>query len=213
MRIIETMDDIAEGVAHLTAVEPRFAHAVELAGLPPLRRREPGFGPLLQIVVGQQVSVAAADGIWRRVVEGGANMQDRVREMSEDDLRALGLSRPKARYARAIADALADGTLDLEFCATGPVDEAMKALTAVKGIGTWTAEIYLMFCVGRADIFADKDLALQESARLLFDLPERPDPKALSAMAENWSPWRGVAARALWSYYHVAKGREGVSAS
>jgi len=83
-------------------------------------------------------------------------------------------------------------------------------LTAVTGIGTWTAEIYLMFCVGRADILADKDLALQEGARLLFDLPARPDPKTLSAMAEAWSPWRGVAARVLWSYYHVVKGREGV---
>lgn len=210
MRIIENGDDLAEGVAHLVAVEPRFAHAVARAGMPPLRRRAPGFASLLHIVVGQQVSVAAADGIWRRVAEAGADGPARVLAMAEEDLRALGLSRPKARYFRCIAAAVAEGTLDLDACAHLPVDDAMAMLVAVKGIGTWTAELYLMFCVGRADIFADKDLALQESARLLFGLEARPGPKALSAMAAHWSPWRGVAARVLWDYYRVAKGREGV---
>jgi len=211
MRIIETEDDLAEGVAHLIAVEPRFAKAIDLAGMPPLRRREPGFASLLHIIVGQQVSVAAADGIWRRVAEGGADAPERVLAMNDDDLRALGLSRPKVRYAKAIAVAMRDGALDLDACATGTVEDAMASLTAVTGIGTWTAELYLMFCVGRADIIADKDLAIQESARILFDLEARPDPKTLSALAEPWSPWRGVAARVLWSYYRVAKGREGVS--
>ena len=211
MRIIETEDDLAEGVAHLIAVEPRFAKAIDLAGMPPLRRREPGFASLLHIIVGQQVSVAAADGIWRRVAEGGADTPERVLAMNDDDLRALGLSRPKVRYAKAIAVAMRDGALDLDACATGTVEDAMASLTAVTGIGTWTAELYLMFCVGRADIIADKDLAIQESARILFDLDARPDPKTLSALAEPWSPWRGVAARVLWSYYRVAKGREGVS--
>ena len=210
MRIIDTEDDLAEGVAHLVAVEPRFARAVEAAGMPPLRRRPQGFAPLLRIIVGQQVSVAAADGIWRRVVAAGVETPGQVLAMSDEDLRALGLSRPKVRYARAIAGAITDGSLDLDACAHGSVQDAMAMLTAVTGIGTWTAEIYLMFCVGRADILADKDLALQEGARLLFDLPARPDPKALSAMAQAWSPWRGVAARVLWSYYHVVKGREGV---
>ncbi len=212
MRIIETEDDLAEGVAHLVAVEPRFTKAVALAGMPPLRRRPQGFSSLLQIIVGQQVSVAAARSIWHRVAEAGADMPGRVLAMEEDKLRALGLSRPKVRYAKAIAEAVHHGTLDLDICAVDTVEDAMKTLTAIKGIGPWTAEIYLMFCVGRADIFADKDLALQESARLLFDLEERPDPKTLSAMAVPWSPWRGVAARVLWSYYRVAKGREGVSA-
>jgi len=212
MRIIEGEDDLAEGVAHLIAVEPRFAKAMEAIGKPPLRRRAPGFASLLQIIVGQQVSVAAADGIWRRVAEGGADTPERVLAMEDEDLRALGLSRPKVRYAKAIAAAMGDGSLDLDACATGEVEDAMRMLTAVTGIGTWTAEIYLMFCVGRADIFADKDLALQESARVLFDLKARPDPRTLSVMAEAWSPWRGVAARVLWSYYRVAKGREGVSA-
>jgi len=130
--------------------------------------------------------------------------------MDDEALRALGLSRPKVRYARTITAAVESGALDLDACAVLPVEEAMAMLTAVTGIGTWTGELYLMFCVGRADIFADKDLALQESARMLFDLPARPDPKTLSAMAAAWSPWRGVAARVLWDYYRVAKGREGV---
>ena len=212
MRIIETEADIADGVAHLIGIEPRFADAIEIIGMPPLRRRPQGFSPLLQIIVGQQVSVAAADGIWRRVSDAGADRPDRILDMTDDELRAVGLSRPKARYAKAIAEALADGSLDLGFCSTGNVDDAMAMLTAVKGIGTWTAEIYLMFCVGHADIIADKDLALQESARILFGLEERPTHKELSVMAAAWSPWRGVAARVLWSYYHHAKGRQGVSA-
>ncbi len=210
MRIIETEADIAEGVAHLSAIEPRFAGAIEIAGMPPLRRRAQGFSPLLQIIVGQQVSVAAANGIWGRVTEAGVDTPARVLAMTEDELRALGLSRPKVRYAKAIADALHSRSLDLDFCAKGDVDDAMAMLTAVKGIGTWTAQIYLMFCVGRADIFADKDLALQESARVLFDLDARPTHTEIAAMAEQWSPWRGVAARILWSYYRHAKGREGV---
>ncbi len=210
MRIIEGEDDLADGVAHLLAVEPRFGRAIDAAGMPPLRRRPPGFASLLQIVMGQQISVAAAAGIWRRVEAAGGDAPGRVLAMTDEELRSLGLSRPKARYARAIAQAVTDGTLDLDACATLPVEEAMAMLTAVTGIGTWTAELYLMFCVGRADVFADKDLALQEGARLLFDLPARPDPTALSALAAPWSPWRGVAARVLWDYYRACKGREGV---
>ncbi len=211
MRIIETEADLAEGVAHLLAVEPRFGAAIDAIGQPPLRRRAPGFAALLKIIVGQQVSVAAADGIWQRVEQAGATTPDRVLAMTEDDLRACGLSRPKTRYAIAIAQAMRSGTLDLDFCARAPAEDAMTMLTAITGIGTWTAEIYLMFCVGRADIFADKDLALQESARLLLDLSERPTHKQMAEIAAAWSPWRGVAARVLWSYYHVAKGRAGLS--
>lgn len=210
MRIIETTDDLAEGVAHLVTVEPRFQCIVEECGLPPLRRNEPGFASLLRIIVGQQVSVAAADGIWGRVEAAGATNPARVMSMEDDSLRALGLSRPKIRYARAICDGVTSGALDLNACATLPQEEAMQMLTAITGIGTWTAEIYLMFCIGRADIFAPKDLALQEGARLLLDLPERPDHKTLGGIAENWSPWRGVAARMLWDYYNLMKGREGV---
>ncbi len=211
MRIIETMDDIREGVAGLVVLEPRFADAIALAGEPPLRRRPSGFAELLRILVGQQVSVAAADGIWRRVEEGGATTPAAILSMSDEDLRALGLSRPKARYFKTTATAVIDGTLCIDTCASAPVADAVKMLTAVTGIGPWTAEIYLMFCVGRADVFAPKDLALQEATRILFDLPERPTDKQLAMMAEAWSPWRAIAARVLFTYYHAAKGREGVT--
>jgi DNA-3-methyladenine glycosylase II len=205
-RIIETDDDIAEGVAWLCAREPRFAHARAVAGPTPLRRRAGGFEGLLRIIVGQQLSVAAADGIWARLVDSGATTPEALSSRTEVELRACGLSAPKLRAARALAEAVVD------YSALARMDEAdaRQTLCALRGVGPWTAEIYLMFCVGRADVFAPGDLALQESARMLFDLPERPGPKALAAQAEAWSPWRAVAARMLWAYYGAAKGRQGV---
>jgi DNA-3-methyladenine glycosylase II len=122
-------------------------------------------------------------------------------------LRACGLSAQKARYARAIAAA----DIDFAALADAPQDEAIAALTAIKGVGRWTAEIYLMFCVGRADVFAPGDLALQEGARLLLKLPERPGPRPLEALARDWSPWRAVAARMLWAHYAACKRREGIA--
>ena len=206
-RLIETEADILEGCAWLTRAEPRFGQALMLTGTPPLRRREGGFGALLHTICAQQLSVASADSVWVKLCAAGANDSAILLTMSEDDLRGLGLSRPKARYAAALAEA----AIDYPALATMPEDEAIAALTAVKGIGTWTAEIYLMFSIGRADVFAPGDLALQEAARVLFDLPERPAEKAMRAQAAAWSPWRGVAARLLWAYYRVAKQREGIS--
>jgi DNA-3-methyladenine glycosylase II len=205
-RIIETEACVAEGAAWLAAVEPRFAHALTLTGPLPLRRREDGFAPLLDAIVSQQVSVAAADAIWARLKAAGLTDPVRLREARDDDLRACGLSRQKARYARALAAA----GIDFPGLRAMPTEEVVATLTAVPGIGRWTAEIYAMFSLGRADVFAPADLALQESARILFDLPERPKERALRAMAEAWSPWRGVAARLLWAYYRVARTREGV---
>ena len=201
-RRIETEADLAEGVAALRAAEPRFAVAPD----PPLRRNPGGFGGLLRIVTGQQVSVASADATWARLVAAGADSAEGVRRLDDAALRACGLSAQKARYARALAAA----DLDFAALAEAPQDEAVARLTAVTGVGRWTAEIYLMFCVGRADVFAPGDLALQEGARLLFALPERPAPAPLAAMAEAWAPWRAVAARLLWAHYGAAKRREGV---
>jgi len=126
---------------------------------------------------------------------------------SDEDMRAVGLSRQKIRYARALVDARIDykGLRDL------PDVEVQAVLTEVSGIGPWTAEIYAMFSLGRADVFAPGDLALQEAARMLFDLPERPKERDFRVMAQDWSPWASVAARLLWAYYRVAKDREGVS--
>ncbi|MBR27068.1 MAG: 3-methyladenine DNA glycosylase [Rhodobacteraceae bacterium] len=206
-RIIETEACIAEGSAWLAAREPRFAHALELSGPPPLRRREDGFRALLNAIVSQQISVAAAAGIWKRVEAAGATDPAVLAAMDDEALRACGLSRPKMRYARALAEA----ALDYPALRTLPDEEAIDALVALPGIGRWTAEVYLLFSLGRADVFAPADLALQESARLLFELPARPTPRPFAEMARAWSPWRGVAARLLWAYYRVAKDREGVT--
>jgi len=161
---------------------------------------------MLRIICGQQLSVAAADSVWSRLQAAGADDPDRLRAMDDARLRACGLSRPKIAYARALAGA------DIDFAGLSrlPEAEAVERLTAVKGIGVWTAEIYLTFCVGRADVFAPGDLALQEAARRLLALPERPTPAALRARAAAWSPWRAVAARVLWSYYRVETSRTGI---
>lgn len=205
MRLIETSDDLAEGAAYL-ARHPRMAAALALTGPLPLRRQPDGFAALLDAITGQQVSVASANAIWARMQAAGLTHAAGIIAASDDDLRAVGLSRQKARYARALA--LAD--LDYPALRAAPDDQVIATLTAIPGIGIWTAEIYAMFALGRADVFAAGDLALQESARILFDLPQRPSERALRVMALEWQPWRAVAARLLWSYYHLAKSREGI---
>jgi DNA-3-methyladenine glycosylase II len=205
-RIIESPACVAEGAAWLAAREPRFAQALELTGPLPLRRRPDGFAALLDAIVSQQVSVAAAEAIRLRLEAAGLTDPERIAAAPEEALRACGLSRQKIRYARALAEA----RLPYEALRSAPTPEVIDTLVAVPGIGRWTAEIYAMFSLGRADVFAPGDLALQEAARLLFALPARPREPALRAMAEAWSPWRAVAARLLWAYYRVAKDREGI---
>ncbi|MEZ5756197.1 MAG: DNA-3-methyladenine glycosylase 2 family protein [Paracoccaceae bacterium] len=205
-RIIATEACVAEGAAWLAARDPRLARALEVVGVLPLRRRADGFEALLSAIVSQQVSVASAQAIWARLEAAGFCDPAVMAGASEEALRAVGLSRQKARYGQALARA------GIDFAALRglPDEEVMTALVAVPGIGRWTAEIYAMFALGRADVFAPGDLALQEAARLVFDLAERPSERALRAMAEVWSPWRAVAARLLWAYYRVAKDREGI---
>ena len=206
-RIIETEMDLSEGAAWLSGREPRFADALAVVGPLPLRRREGGYPALLKTICSQQLSVASADAVWRRLEEAGATAPERLLALDDAALRACGLSGQKIRYARALAEA----GIDYPALASLPEAEAIERLTAVKGIGVWTAEIYLMFSIGRADVLAAGDLALQEAARLLFALPARPGDKALRLLAEPWSPWRAVAARILWAYYRAAKQREGIS--
>ncbi len=205
-RIIATPACVAEGAEWLAAVEPRFAAALELTGPLPLRRRRDGFEPLLGAIVSQQVSVAAADAIWSRLCAARLTRPRRILAATDDELRACGLSRQKIRYARALAAA----RLPFDTLRERPDEEVVATLVEVPGIGRWTAEIYAMFSLGRADVFAPADLALQEAARLLFELPARPREAELRALAEPWSPWRAVAARLLWAYYRVAKDREGI---
>lgn len=199
-------DCVAEGAEWLAAREPRFAEALPLVGALPLRREAEGFAALLRAIVGQQVSVASARAIWARLEGMGLTEAATLAAATDEELRAAGLSRQKARYGRALAQA----GIDFDALRAASDAQVVQALVAVPGIGVWTAEIYAMFALGRADVFAPGDLALQEGARLLFGLEARPKDKALRKMAEAWSPWRSVAARILWAYYRVAKDREGV---
>lgn len=205
-RIIKSDACVAEGATFLAGLDPRFADALKQTGPLPLRLRKDGFAALLDAIVSQQVSVAAADAIWGRLKTAGLTGPRKIVWASDEDLRACGMSRQKIRYARALAEA----RIKFPTLREMPTDEVIDTLVEVPGIGKWTAEIYAMFSLGRADVFAPGDLALQEAARVLFELEERPSEKALRVMSEDWSPWRGVAARLLWAYYHVAKDREGI---
>jgi DNA-3-methyladenine glycosylase II len=205
-RIIHSPDCVREGADWLAFREPAFARALPLVLPLPLRREEDGFAALLRAIVGQQVSVASARAIWGRLESAGLTVSEAMAGAMDEDLRAVGLSRQKARYGRALAQA----GIDFDALRDLPDAEVIARLVAVPGIGAWTAEIYAMFALGRADVFAPGDLALQEAARVLFGLETRPSEKALRVMAADWSPWRSVAARILWAYYRVAKDREGV---
>jgi DNA-3-methyladenine glycosylase II len=206
MRIIETDADVAEGAAWLAAFDPRFARALEETGPLPLRRRGDGFEALLSAVVGQQVSIASASAIWARVEAAGFHVQANVVAASEADLQGVGLSRPKVRYAKA----LAENSLNYSSLRGLPDDVVIVELCKILGIGTWTAEVYALSSLGRADVFPNGDLALQEAAKVLFELEARPNEVEMRDMAADWSPWRAVAARLLWAYYRVIKKREGI---
>jgi DNA-3-methyladenine glycosylase II len=205
-RIIHSEDCVAEGAAWLAARDPAFARALPLVGALPLRREADGFAALLRAIIGQQVSVASARAIWARLEAAGLTEGAAMAVATDEALRAVGLSRQKARYGRALAGA----GIDFDALRARPDAEVVATLVAVPGIGVWTAEIYAMFALGRADVFAPGDLALQEAARVLFGLEARPSERVLRRMAEDWSPWRSVAARILWAYYRVAKEREGI---
>lgn len=206
MRLIQADSDLEEGRAYLVSVCPVWARILPTLGPLPLRRRSDGFAAICDAVVSQQISTQAAAAIAARLAAAGLQSEAAVAKASEDALRAAGLSRPKARYLKAIAEARMDWAALRDL----PDQIVVERLTALPGIGQWSADIYLKFALGRADAFAAGDLALAEAARVLYELPDRPGPKALAALAEPWRPWRSVAARALWSYYRIIKGREGV---
>ncbi|MGH1576973.1 DNA-3-methyladenine glycosylase family protein [Planktotalea sp.] len=205
-RVIKGDACVIEGAEWLASYDPRFKAAWEETGPLPLRLKPEGFDQLLNAIIGQQVSVASANAIWARMEGLGLTSEDNIAKATDDELRAAGLSGQKMRYARA----LAAERIDYEALRAMSSDDVIKTLTKVTGIGQWTAEIYAMFSLGRADVFAHGDLALQEAARILLDLPERPKEKQMRIIAADWSPWRSVAARVLWAYYRVAKAREGI---
>lgn len=203
--------DLEPGVAALAALDPAWAAIAERAGPPPLRLRADGFGGLCAIVVSQQLSVASARAVQARFdAVFPQPTPDTILAAGDEAMRLSGLSRPKQRTMRALAAAITEGRLDLPALREATPEAVHATLCAVPGIGPWTADIYLLFCLGHADAFAAGDLALQEAARAGFGLPARPDARALTALAEGWRPWRGVAARLLFAYYAALKRREGL---
>lgn len=210
-RIIETDADIRAGVRILRRKCTHLRRVHDQAGDPPLRRYAPGFEGLARIIVGQQLSIASAEAIWRRASITVTPMKPAsLSRLADEDLRAAGLSRAKVRTLRAIAEAVDNG-LNLEKLAAEPEDAVHEALTAVHGVGPWTADIFLLFCIGRADAFAADDLALQIATRNALGLKERPSREELLTIADRWRPWRGVAARMLWNFYMLPQGRGKVS--
>lgn len=205
MRRIATDADIQEGLAHLVAVDPRLAPVVDLAGPIAVRRRPAGFEGLAQIIVSQQISTAAADAIWAKVKAALPEVTPRAIEEADDDtLRGAALSAPKIRSLRAAAAAVLEG-LDLDGLGDRPADEAHASLTAISGIGPWSADIYLLFCLGHADIFPVGDLALRKAVAEGLDLGALPSVVELTAIVLPWQPWRGVAAKLFWAYYRVRR--------
>lgn len=205
-RIITSQECISEGLVALNKLEPKFRQAINAIDEIPLRRTSGGFDRLLSTIVSQQLSVAAADAIWKKIELAGLNQINKIKKVSDQYLRQVGLSKQKVRYVRSLANA----KINYDALKAMPTSEVVSELTQVSGVGNWTAEIYAMFSLGRADVFAPGDLALQEATRLLFNLPERPSEKELRVMAKEWSPWQAVAARLLWSYYNDQKKREGI---
>jgi DNA-3-methyladenine glycosylase II len=192
--------------AHLAAADPALARADAATPDFPWRTRDGGYPGLMRIVVGQQVSVTAANAIWERLDAGvGGVSAENILKHDIDSLKGFGLSRPKARYALAVAESERDGAIDFAGLPALDDEAAIAALTQLTGIGRWTAEVYLTFCEGRLDFFPAGDVALQEGLRLADLAERRLTEKALYARAEAWRPHRGVAAHLLWAYYGGVK--------
>jgi DNA-3-methyladenine glycosylase II len=207
---IRTEADLDAALAALTLADPRFGPVIAKGGRPPLRRRADGYPGLAATVVSQQLSTASAGAIWGRLAAAFDPFEPQaIIKARPAKLARLGLSKPKIRALKEIARAVVRGEPDLTTLAERAAEDAHAALTAVHGIGPWTADIYLLACLGHADAWPAGDLALQEAARLAFGLPVRPTTKEMLPLAEAWRPHRAVAARVLWTYYRAVKGREG----
>jgi DNA-3-methyladenine glycosylase II len=206
MQRISTLDDISQGLDALCVHDPRLGKVRAFAGDVPLRLSQPGFESLASIVVSQMVSRASADAIFGRLIRLVDPLTPQAILSADDAMfREAGLSRPKQRGLVAVAQAVADG-LDLDHLCSIDSAEAMALLTAVPGIGSWTAECYLLFAAGHPDIFPARDVALQSAVGHALGLDPRPPEKVLIRIAESWSPWRGFAARLFWAYYRELKG-------
>lgn len=193
--------NLKKAMRHLAKVDPDFARAIAEVGHPELREMPRGFGGLMRSIVGQQVSVHAARSIWLRLEAAVPSMEPAAfLAMTDEQLRAVGLSGAKMKYGRSLASDIVEGKIDFEALHELDDAAAIAMLTQAKGIGPWTAEIYLMFAHGRPDIMPGLDLGLVIAAQHLKKLRKRPDAKRLLKIAEAWRPWRSAAALLLWHY-------------
>ena len=202
-----------EAAERLRAKDPELVERlIAVGGPPPLRRRDAGFAGMAAIIVAQQVSTASAAAIFGRLQARIVPLEAaEITKTAEEDLRACGLSNAKIRALRAVAQAIVENSLDLVGLGSLDAEDAHKALVAIKGVGPWTADVFLLFCLGHPDAFPSGDLALQEAAKLALNLRRRPDAKRLERIAQRWRPLRGVAARMLWAYYRGVKARSGMA--
>jgi len=209
LHMIKTDADVAAGLVDLALIDVRLFNVIDKAGPVPLRRLPPGYRGLAGIIVAQMVSRASADAIWRRLEETAGDITPHhMLRLSDEDYRTIGLSRAKAETLRRAAESVDRGDLDLDAICHMEAAAATRKLTAIKGIGRWTADVYLLFCGGHPDIFPSGDVALQNAVAHALGLGMRPTPQELDAIAEKWAPWRGVSARLFWAYYAREMRRE-----
>ena len=210
---LNSQSDLEDAIAALVRQDARLRPILALTGMPALRQREPGFAGLSAIVCGQQLSTASAGAIWARLTKAFDPFDhDSIRKARADRLGRLGLSAAKIKTLKNIARELAAERLNLEVLAEEDADAAHHTLTALHGIGPWTADVYLLFCLGHGDAWPAGDIAIQEAVKVGLGLPTRPTAKQMAPLAEPWRPLRGAAAHLWWSYYRVLKKREGVLA-
>lgn len=203
---IENIEALDEHITALIAIEPKFAAVYLQVGMPSLRHNAGGFEQMMRAMVGQQLSVAAAASIWQRLMNADLTNPSAINSATDETLRAQGLSKQKIRYVRSLVEH------DIDFVALTMMldEEVIKTLTAVTGIGRWTAEMYLLFSLKRADILAVDDLAIKVAAMELLGLAERPTPKQLKHLTQDWSPHRSAASLLLWSYYGFLRNKTAV---
>ena len=206
IQTIENTQQLDEHINALIVIEPRFLPIYKQVGIPSLRHNVGGFEQLMRAMVGQQLSVAAASSIWQRLLDADLTNPQAIIIATDKDLRAQGLSKQKTRYIRS----LVDHEIDFAALAIMPDEEVIKMLTAVIGIGRWTAEMYLLFSLKRADVLAVDDLAIKVAAMELLGLTERPTPKQLKNLTQDWSPHRSAASLLLWSYYGLLRNQTAV---
>ena len=208
---LNSQADLEAAILALVKQDPRLKPVFEIAGMPALRRREPGFAGLAAIVCGQQLSTASAAAIWARVSAAFDPFDhDMLRSARADRLGRLGLSAAKIKTLKGLAREIAAERLNLEVLANEDADAAHNTLTALHGIGPWTADVYLLFCLGHGDAWPAGDLAVQEAIKIGLGLKTRPTAKQMAPLAEPWRPMRGAAAHLWWAYYRAMKKREGV---